>query len=355
MYLSTVDNLLHIGIAQAPITPPAGFTISGPEFSDHPSIGTDDDLFVRCITLTSYAETAAFVSLDTWGISVILRNRIAAAVSNALDIPNERVMVTCTGNGTSPPIWRDEDNLPGEYSNYIAFLPDIVAGTALEAAFSVQPAAIGTAETSAPNLSCFADTPQEEQLETEREKLRIAAFHDADGQIICLLYNFACPATVIGNPDRWTSDYPGIASAALEQAGIECAAFVQGASEDVRPYDWWDGNTDISHAERTSTDAQALGLLLATQAIRAAPSIVSRRNAPVKAATSDDGTASALRVGDTVIVSTNQSRLVQFAVDLREALPDVKLLIATNYVTSTCADTDDPFDEVIGLVKRTIA
>ncbi|MYA60544.1 MAG: hypothetical protein F4X40_08355, partial [Chloroflexi bacterium] len=246
MNLPTVDNLLHIGVAQSPMTPPTGFTISGPEFPDHPSIGIDDDLFVRCITLTSYGETATIVSLDGRGISKVLRNRIAEAISNAIGIPEERVMVICTGNGVSPPIWRDEDDLPREYSNYIAYLPDIAAGTALEAALSLQPAAIGTAETTAPNLSCFADTPREEHLEAEREKLRIAAFHDADGQIKCMLYNFACPATVIGNSDGWTSDYPGVASSALEQAGIDCAIFMQGASEDVRPYDWWDGNTDIS-------------------------------------------------------------------------------------------------------------
>ncbi len=354
MNLSTVDNLLHIGVAQAPITPPTGFTISGPEFSDHPSIGTDDDLLVRCITLTSYAETAAIVSLDAWGISEVLRNRIAAAVSIAIGIPNERVMVTCTGNGTSPPLWRNEDDLPSEYSNYIAFLSDIVAGTALEAALSLQPAAIGTAETTAPNLSCFANSPQQENLETEREKLRIAAFHDADGQIKCLLYNFACPATVIGNSDRWTSDYPGIASSALEQAGVECAVFMQSASKDIRPYDWWEGNTDISHAERTSTDAQALGLLIATQAIRTAPSIVSRRNAPVKAATSDDGTASALRIGDTVIVSIDQTQPVRFASDLRTALSDAQLLIATNHVASSPADPGNLIRESIDLVKRTI-
>ena len=123
MNLPTIDNLLHIGVSQSPITPPTGFTISGPEFPDRSSIGIDDDLFVRCITLTSYAETAAIVSLDAWGISEILRNRIAAAVSNTSGIPCDRVMVTCTGNGTSPPLWRDEDDLPSEYSNYIAYLP----------------------------------------------------------------------------------------------------------------------------------------------------------------------------------------------------------------------------------------
>ena len=106
-----------------------------------------------------------------------------------------------------------------------------------------------------------------------------------------MLYNFACPATIVANSDRWTSDYPGVASSALEQAGIECAVFIQGASEDVRPFDWWDGNPDISHSERTLTDAQAFGILLATQAIRAATNTVSRRNAPIKATTSDDGTS----------------------------------------------------------------
>ena len=170
-----------------------------------------------------------------------------------------------------------------------------------------------------------------------------------------MLYNFACPATIIGNSDSWTSDYPGVASSALEQAGIECAVFMQGASEDVRPYDWWEGNTDISHPERTFSDAQAFGILLATQAIRAASNIVSRRNAPVKAMTSDDGTASVLRIGDTVIVSTNQPQPVQFAVDLRSALPNTKLLLGTNRVTSTSVNLADPVRETIALVKRTIA
>lgn len=355
MTLSTVDNLLHIGVAQSPITPPTGFTISGPEFPDRPSIGIDDDLFVRCITLTSYAETAAIVSLDAWGISESLRNRIAAAVANAIGIPGERVMITCTGNGTSPPIWLDENNLPSEYSNYTAYLPDIVAGVALEATINIEPSAIGTAETTAPNLSCFANTPQEEHLETEREKLLITTFQDADGQIKCVLYNFACPATIIANSDRWTSDYPGIASSALEQAGIECAIFLQGASEDVRPYDWWDGNADISHAERTPSDAQALGILLATQAIRAAPNIVPRRNAPVKTATSEDETASALRIGDAVIVSVNQPQPVQFAADLRAALPETKPQICTNHVTPIATQPEGLVRETIDLVKRTFA
>lgn len=352
MNLSTIDNLLHTGVAQSPITPPTGFTISGPEFQDRPSTGVDDDLSVRCITLTSYAEIAAIVSLDAWGISEILRNRITTAVSNTTGIPPNRVLITCTGNATSPPIWRDEKDMPCEYSNYIAYLPDIVAGTAREAAQDLEPAAVGTAKTIAPNLSCFAETPQDERLETERESLTLTAFHTADGRVKCILYNFACPATIIGDTRKWTSDYPGVASAALEQAGVECAIFLQGASADVRPFDWWEGNNDISHADRTLNDAQAFGILLATQAIRTAPNIVARRNAPVKIAKSADTGPLALRIDNTVAVQTLGPRPVEFTADLRAALPDVNLLVSTSNVAPPSGQRADTANLLIAAVDK---
>lgn len=330
MKTPTVDNLLHIGVSQSPLTPPTGFTISGPEFPDRPSNGIDDDLLVRCITLSSYDETAAIVSLDAWALSEFLRIQIAQRISNTIDIPTDRVLITCTGNGTSPPLWSDEDDLPSEYLNYVAYLPDIVAGAALEATLNMEPAAVGTTDTTAPNLSCFAQAPQKEHLEFEREKLLITAFHTQEGQIRCLIYNFACPPTIIGNTHKWTSDYPGVASAALEQAGIDCAIFLKGASADVRPFDWWHGNPEISHSERASSDAQAFGILLATQAIRAAPNIVSRRNAPLKTTSADDGTMTTLSIGDTTILSTDQPKSVEFTVNLRKTSPNTNFLVATS-------------------------
>ena len=162
----------------------------------------------------------------------------------------KNVIYVTTGNGTSPPIWRNDTNLPNQYRNYIAYLPDIVAGTVLEAAMSLEPAAIGTVSANLPNLSCFATPSDEESLETERETLQITAIQTADGRTVCLLYNFACLATIIGNTTAWSSDFPGIASSALEQAGSDVAIFIQGASADIRPFDWSDSNLDISHAER---------------------------------------------------------------------------------------------------------
>ena len=330
MNISSDDNLLHVGVSQSLITPPIGFTISGPEFADRPARGINDDLFVRCAVLKSYGETAVLVSLDVWGISDSLRQRLIRAISRVTDIPRSNVIITSTANGTSPPLWRDKADQPSEYANYVNYLPDIVAGAALEASLTLEPAAVGTVSAILPNLSCFANPNRSEQLETERETLQLTVVQTSDDRIRCLLYNFACPATVVGNTQEWTADFPGVASSALEQAGVDTAIFIQGASADIRPFDWWDGNTNVSHAERTWSDAQAFGILLATQVIRAVPNAIARRNAPIKSAQSDDGNLTALRIGDATIIAINQPQPIEFAADLRSAHPNTKFLVNTN-------------------------
>ncbi len=330
MPLSTIDNLLHVGVSQSPITPPIGFSISGPEFPERPARSIDDDLTVRCIVLKSYDTTAALVSLDVYGIADWLKARITKPIAESTGIPRRNITVLTTCNGTSPPLWLYENDLANQYRNYVAYLPDIIAGTALEAAQSLEPAAVGTVTASLPNLSCFATPSNDEALEAERETLQLTVIQTADDRTACILYNFACPATIIGNTTAWTADFPGIASSALEQAGADIAIFIQGASADIRPFDWSDGNTDISHVERQWSDAQAFGILLATQTIRAASNVITRRNAPVRTVKSVDGDVIALRIGDTTLISTNRHQPTQFAKDLRAALPNSNLLINTN-------------------------
>ena len=328
--LNTSDNLLHVGVSQAPITPPVGFAICGPEFPDRPARSVYDDLMVRCAVFRSYGETAVIVSLDIWSITDSLREEFARMVEEVSGISRRNVLIVSTGNGTSPPLWRDGADLASGYRNYVAYLPDVVAGAVLNAAQSLEPVAVGTVAASLPNLSCFANPAAEEDLEAERETLMLTAVQDADGDIVCILYSFACPATIMGDTDAWTADYPGIASSALEQSGIGAAIFIQGASADVRPFDWWDGNKDITHADRTWEDAQALGILLATQTIRAVSNVVVRRNARVGMADSDDGEVSALRIGDAVLVSSRNPQPVEFASRIRALLPESKVIVSAN-------------------------
>ncbi len=347
---TTVDNLLHAGVAQSAITPPIGFDISGPEFSDRPAQSIDHDLYARSVVLKSYGETVAIVSLDVWSIADWLKHRLTQAIADTCHIPQQNVIILSTGNGTSPPLWRRETDLPTKYRNYIAYLPDIIAGTTLEAALSLQAAAIGTISTNLPNLSCFAKPNQPENLETEREALQITVIQSSDDTIASLLYNFACPATIVGNTQSWIADFPGVASSALENAGIRNAIFIQGATEDIRPFDWWDGNPSISHPDRASSDAQAFGILLATQAIRSAPNAITRRNAHIKT-TSEDGDITTLRIGDTTLISLDHSQPIEFAANLRSSLPDTKLLISTNPSIAEPASANQPADTLTKAIE----
>ena len=328
--LTTSDELLHVGVSQTVLTPPIGFAICGPEFPDRASRGVDDDPSVRCAVFSSYGETVAIVSLDVWGVSDSLMEKIAVTVEDVSGISRRNTMVVCTGNGTSPPLWREGSDLGSEYENYVAYLPDVVAGVVLDAVQSAKPAAVGAVTVSLPNLSCFERSGVDEELELERERLTLTAAQDSNGDIVCVIYSFACPATIVGDTNAWTADYPGVASAALEQAGIGTALFIQGASEDVRPFDWRSGNKDVTHANRTWEDAQAFGILLATQVIRAVPNVVARRNAVVKTVILDDGEFGAMMVGDVTIVSSRTPQPIEFASRLRMLFPATRLIVNAN-------------------------
>ncbi len=323
--LTTGDELLHVGVSRATITPPVGFAICGPEFPDRSSRGIDDDLFVKCIVFKSYGETAAIVSLDVYGVAESLVSRITEAVEDLTGIGRDRVLVLGTGNGTSPPLWLE---VSAQYGKYVGYLPDVVAGCVLDASLNLEAAAVGTVSASLPNLSCFAKPVEDETLEVERERLMLTVVQTEDGRFKCVLCNFACPATIVGDSGFWTADYPGVASAALEDAGVDVAIFVQGACADVQPFDWWDGNDEISHAERIWSDAQAFGILMATQSIRAVPNVVARRNARVGIKSSDDGSMAVVRIGDAVLISSRRNHSVGFAAGLRKSMPGSKLLVS---------------------------
>ncbi len=339
--LSASDDLLHVGVAFSAITPPVGFTISGPEFADRPARGVNDDIYVRCVALSSYGEIALIASLEIWGISASLRDRLVGAVSDVTGIPVDHVLITCTNNGTSPPLWRDADDLPEEYANYLRYIPDVVAGAALDATLALEPTAVGVSSTSVPGLNCFAESsPLDDNLEDEREKLRIVTFYNADQEVRCVLYTFACPATIVGETHIWTADYPGVASAMLEGTAIKVAIFMQGASSDVRPFDWWDGNPRKSHSARQPKDAQAFGILIATQVANALLNNTPRRNAQIKAIRDDDAGISVLRIGDLTLVSHDTLQPVEFSTNLQACLPDRELVVNTNRVTKPANRSD---------------
>ena len=318
----TDPGLFRAGAGHVVITPPVGFVMDGPEHGSRESTGVTDDLLARVIVIESAATRVALVSLDVWGISGGLVDSIRAAAGAAAGIGEDSVWLTVTGNGTAPPLWRDDP----QYAQYAAFLPQQVAGAARVAVASLEPASMGSTGTLLPDVSTFVEGPGR----PGNPALFVLAIDRADGSGIARLVNFACPATITGPTTLWTADYPGYASWALEQNGGGLALFSQAPSHDIRPFDWWDGNKEPAHAERKPEDVQAMGLLLATQAANGAADITQRRNVTIAVRNDVVTGIHAMRIGDAHFLSTDRPQPNKFARRFRRELPHSNIFVANN-------------------------
>ena len=318
----TGPRLFKAGAGKSVITPPAGFAIYGPEHETSISTGVLDDLLARVIVIESNGIRIIVISLDIWGMSSQLLNFIKGAASAAGGVSVDSIWLTITGNGTSPPLWKDE----GEYSNYVSYLPEQIAGAVSVAVESMEPASMGSTGTLLPDISTFIEGPGR----PGNPALFVLAVNRSDGSGIARLVNFSCPGTVIGPVDKWTADYPGYVSWALEQGGGGVSLFSQGPSHDIRPYDWWEGNDHVTHADRTASDVQAIGLLVATQAAAGAAETTQRRNVEIGVSTDRVAGLHVVKIGDAFLVSTEKPQPNKFARRIRRDLPHSNIIIAAN-------------------------
>jgi hypothetical protein len=331
---SSEPGVFMVGSGRSVITPPAGYPICGPEHAERTSLGVADDLLAKVLVVESAGVRAAIVGLDVWGLTAAAHEDIVSAVAEAVAAPVDHVWLSVSGNGTSPCLWSRHS----AYQRYAAYLPDLVSGAAVIAANALEPASISTAAARLPDVSTLLEGPGR----PGDEALFTVAFNDADGNGVGRMVNFSCPATISGPVPTWTSDFPGYAMWAVEQAGGGLSLFAQGASADVRPFDWYEGNASPSHAQRSEADVQAFGLLLATQAAQSTSSALPRRNAPIAAAVDVEVGLRVLRIGPAVFVSARKSQPTRFSRHIRRDLPGSTVIVTANL----CGDA---FGEVSAL------
>ena len=318
----TDPGLFRAGVGRAVITPPVGFVIDGPEHGSRISTGILDDLLARVIVLESKGTRVVLIGLDVWGLSSSVLSSVKLAASTAASVEPESVWVTTTGNGSSPPLWREDP----QYAAYSAYFPEQVSGAVRIAVTSLEPASMGSTGTLLADVSTFTAGPGR----PGNAALFVMAVNRADGSGIAGLINFACPATIFGNSTQWTADYPGYAAWAIEQNGGGVTLFSQAPSHDIRPYDWWDDNPEPSHADRVPQDVHALGLLLATQAANGAADTTQRRNVAVEIRTDEEAGIQIMKIGDAYFISTEKPQPNKFARRFRRDLPHSNTFIAAN-------------------------
>ncbi len=319
------DGLLRAGAGRAPITPPVNFEICGQEFDPTVSTGVDDDLLVRDFAFEAEGRRVAICSLDVWGLTPELQAEIRNSVSASAGTHAPFVWLTCTGNGTTPPTWSGASAKP-LYDNYLSYLPEVCGGAAAHARNTMEPAAIGVNAGQLTDVTTGVAGPGEEA----DDAVTVCSVATAAGDAVAQLFSFSCPATIRGDEGRWTGDFPAYASWALEQAGGGVVAFARGSDADVRPYNWFRGNKNRTHADRGPQDVQALGLLLATQASTVAKNIEYRRNVSAETAADDEKGIRVLRIGNLACIGVDRPQPAIFARHLRKAMPRSRVIVSTN-------------------------
>ncbi len=315
------SQLLRAGYSETVITPPVGFTITGPEHPQRPATDVTDDLLGRVLILEAGGVRAAIVTLDVWGVSEGFAQAAIERVSATSEVDASLVWIGVSGNASSPPLWEPYNT---EYARYAAYVPEQLGGAAALAASHMQDAELGFTSALLPDLATSAHGRAYDINET----VPIMVVDGVSGPIARVI-GFACPGSVVGDdPSAWTADFPGYACWALSEAsGGGGCMFIRGPASDIRPFDWYGDNPAPGHMDRAASDVQALGWLLATQAGIAAQGALLRRNIDIKAITTDNvpdglGTVRGLAIGEGLFESFSFPLPSDFGTALREASSD---------------------------------
>ena len=337
---SIKDEQFMAGSAKSVITPPVSFPILSPEFQNRKSEGILDDLLCRVVVINIFDKKIMFVSLDIWGISDYILKKIRNLVSKKIKINQQDIFISSTGNATSPSIDEDEKI----YENYYNYLPEQILSAAYLAIANLVPASIGSFATKLPNVSTF----YEKENYPGNPALFVTEIIGKTKNTIAKIYNFSCPANIMGQENHsWTADFPGYSSWALEQKYGGVSIFLPSPCSDIRPYNWWKNNSNLSHSSREPADVHAMGLLLATQVSNFSDEVFYKRNIVVKTIEDDDNKLKILKLGEIYFVFSNKPQNNKFARRVRKKFLFSKIFVYSN-------NKNIRFDEIISYDPKSV-
>jgi hypothetical protein len=263
---------LHVGVAQADITPPLGFPIAG-YYHERLATGTLDPLKAKAIVFRSGTRQAALVVCDLTGIAVDLGNEVRRRAAAKTGIPAEHIVVSATHSHTAPDFTRDLfEHLAGKpgkdgQPRYAVKLIDGVVEAIVKAHAALKPATVeaGAARQESPVSFNRRFVMRDGSVKTwmrldhpdvvrsagpiDPEIGMLLARSAADKKPLGLVSNFALHLDTVGGTE-WSGDYPYFIGKAVQKALGENVAsiFGTGCCGDIN-------HVDPVRKERNKTDA----------------------------------------------------------------------------------------------------
>ena len=199
------------GAAKAVITPPVGYPMGNWGLRQGKAIGVHRELHVRSVVFKQAETAIAIISLEIAGLPSQTVQDIKTKILALTGIQPDSVLLNFTHNHTSPDTII---SLPEEWTIWVAWLADQIAGCVSAALHRSVPANIGTANGSFIGWTINRQFP-ERPIDNE---IAVMCIEDDHGSPIAHLINFACHGVADGGQYlEWSADFAGEASIEIER------------------------------------------------------------------------------------------------------------------------------------------
>jgi len=271
--------MLKAGASQVNITPPVGTTLVGKWFARR-STGVNDELFANALVLDDGRTRLALVSCDVLSIGNTTKRGVRNIVGRETDIDPDNVFLCGTHTHSGPAIvsvlGTDADEA------YTEHFMKMVAGSVQMANDRLGDASLGIGSGSAPGwafprrywmkdgtvkMHPRKDDPEIIRAQGEADpELNVLYAKNEGGEVIAIMVNFACHATVVGFDTLISADYPGAIRDVIRKALGQNAVvlFGNGPCGDICQIDV----ENPKHREHGYAWRSRMGLALASEALR---------------------------------------------------------------------------------------
>ena len=239
------------GAAKLPITPQEPVFMSGYGNRDHPSEGTEQELYAKALALQDESGgRLVIITTDLIGFSRSVAERIAERIGAEQKLPRERILLTSSHTHAGPAI---EDSITGLFklnalqqkavSDYTRYLEAQTIQVAANAFTALSPAKLSFHRGEAglvsnrrvitPKGVNFGNNP-EGPVDRDVPLLRVT---DEEGKLRAVLFSYACHNTTLGGDFyKFHGDYAGVAQELLEKDNPGAVAlFMTGFGADANP------------------------------------------------------------------------------------------------------------------------
>lgn len=237
------------GVAKVLITPEQPMWMAGYGSRNHPSEGTETDLWAKALAIEdANGKQAVLVTIDNVGIGKEMVDHIRNRLKTKFGLVSSQIIFNCSHTHSGPVLLNfytkiyplDEIQLK-KVQEYTKKFEDQIVTLVGEAINSKKPAEIFSQNgitrfqvNRRNNIEATID-PLTELKGPNDYSVPVIKVVDASGKIIAIAFGYACHATSTGLY-KWSGDYPGFAQMELEKLhpGV-IALFFQGAGADQNP------------------------------------------------------------------------------------------------------------------------